>query len=251
MMNSEWSQSAGQGSEPTMFAAMEVSESLPGVPSRLATRLEFELLLQEPVIDLGALSALVLTDIGATLEVLRMAGRESVVEERPTRVADALAVISLDRCLQAISATPVGHDCRMDSAWEHGRSIAQAMREVATQTEDVLPEHAYLVGLLHELGALPALLGWSLPTAHRGKVSGAKLAESWHLPRFLVVALEAVEMQRASSPWSPLLAAAHQDAGGPGAPPTNSGDLPVRSRLLPFERSDRKSQGMLSSGVPA
>ena len=60
-----------------------------------ATVLGLEILLHEPCIDLRMASELVLSDVGATIQILRLVGREyEFATEHPCRMGDCIA--SLD-----------------------------------------------------------------------------------------------------------------------------------------------------------
>jgi HD-like signal output (HDOD) protein len=244
-------------------------ENLPGVPALFATRLQLELLLQEPAVDLGAVTAVILADPGATIELFRLAGREWMPgEERAERVEDALAVLPLSSCYQVISGTG-GQGAGLagwSAAWEHARRIATGMRRAAELEDIPHPEQAYLVGLLHELGSLPALLDRvvlappsSTAAAGHGprrrlakpETLGSLLAEEWNFPPFLVRALRDIEEGSPRSPWARLLADAHrlgeeQEGARAGSKAArlarhahSTPTSPHRSRILSFAASER------------
>ena len=91
------------------------------------TLLILDLLIQEPCVDLREVSRVVLGDLGATLQILRVAGREyGNAEGRPTRVEDCIADIGLEACLKAVSAQTVANDGRRTSVgefWAHSRRL--------------------------------------------------------------------------------------------------------------------------------
>src|SRR5271154_1948370 len=68
---------------------------LDDIPVMSATVLGLEMLLHEPCIDLRMASELVLSDVGATIQILRLVGTEyEFSTEHPCRMGDCLA--SLD-----------------------------------------------------------------------------------------------------------------------------------------------------------
>ena len=68
-----------------------LSQNFPGIPVLSETLLVLDLLLQQPSADLTEIARVVLADVGATIEVLRLAGREyGIAEGRPARIEDDL-----------------------------------------------------------------------------------------------------------------------------------------------------------------
>lgn len=177
-------------SEPQPFL-LRIAEELPDIPAMPETLLAMELQLQERSVDLGEISELILDDIGATLQILRLAGREyGASEGRPARIEDCISALGLRACLRAASsAAPAkgpGHRALVELR-AHSREIAHLCRLLAEEMPELAtPQEAYLTGLLHEIGALPALLGWDrcdLP-ANRG-LAALRMAEQWSLPSYL------------------------------------------------------------------
>ncbi len=162
----------------------------PSAPTLLATRLQLELLLSGRTgtasVDLREAAGILLNDLGATLEIFRLAGQSSCskfcrndifCEHRcsgeaadgsvASRLEDCLASLGTEAWLEAVCANAVErvastapHLAQLTAFWEHARSIAYACWILAEQDEDVCPEEAYLVGLFHEAARLPVLLGW-------------------------------------------------------------------------------------------
>jgi len=197
---------------------VEFDCNLPDVPVLPETLLRFELEIQEPCVDLRAMSQLVLSDLGATLQILRLSGSVyDDAENRPTRIEDCISDLGLDACLGAVSAQTVARDgCyqAIMGTWAHSREIAQHARLAAEEMPDVNPEDAYLVGLLHAIGLLPQILGWSGdPTGKLdGNLVGFQMARQWRLPPFVVEFFSA--MQRAGcDPRRPqIVTSAHRSA---------------------------------------
>jgi hypothetical protein len=191
---------------------------LDDVPVMSATVLGLDLLLHEPSIDFQMASELVLSDVGATVQILRLIGRESeFAVERPIRMGHCLASLDVTAWFGAISARTFTCDREHAAAaamWKHSHLIAQYAQLVAESLAGISPEDAYLVGLLHEIEAVPAVLGWrtSSPDASGADVS---FTMERSLPLFVLAALRTVKDSYASSTWNFILTAAHELAGSP------------------------------------
>ncbi len=186
----------------------------PPVPALPQTVLFLDLLLQERCVDLRAMSQLVLEDLGATIQILRLAGREFGPEDRPDRIEDCIASLGLGACLDAVSMRTAPHDSRYNLVagfWNHSRQIAAHAKLVAEHTPDINPEEAYLIGLLHEVGSLPELLGWRRPPSvcAENAQAGPRLAKAWRLPDYVADSLEEVALHGPSSGWTKVLRMAH------------------------------------------
>jgi hypothetical protein len=181
---------------------------LDDVPAMSATVLGLEILLHEPVIDLRMAVDLVLSDLGATIQVLRMigAGYDSH-EERPYRMGDCLAILEAGAWFSAISAKTFACDRKHEQTtalWRHCRQIAEYSQFIAQSLGCVAPEEAYLVGLLHGIEDLPSVLGW--PDGAPGALDAMEGA----LPLFVLDALRGANDPSSSSSWRFILTAAHE-----------------------------------------
>lgn len=189
----------------------------PDVPVLPTTLLRLELLLQEPSIDLRAVADLVLEDVGAVVQLLRVVGEEFPdPEDRPVRIEDCIASVAAETWFQAMttSQTRDGHQ-RMSALAMHSHEIAEHTRAVAELLPGVSSERAYMVGLLHEIAALPEVLGWQrdVEAPIASQAFGSDLAEIWSIPAFAVEAIEGWNRGDRDSLWTSLLFAAHQMAG--------------------------------------
>lgn len=198
---------------------LEPSRQLPDAPVAPETLLLLDLLVRETCVDLREMSELVSSDLGATLQILRLAGREyGMVQDRPTRIADCIADLGLRACLKAVSADTIGRQhCRDGIAdlWAHSREIAVYSKLVAQERSDIHPEEAYMVGLLHEIGLLPSLLGWrDLDLADEALI-GFRLAKRWALPHFVTDFFSGLQSPQHASRWSAVVERAHLLAGQP------------------------------------
>ena len=188
------------------------ADPLPDVPILLSTRLQLELLLQESALDLRAVSAVILEDLGATLQILRLVGEEfGCGEERPIRIEDCIACLDTRTWFEAVSAVTLEQNSRAADAWQHARQIGRYAEQLAGQEDDLRPGEARLVGLLHEIGRLPELLGWQRPagTQENRTFVATMLAEHWHLPGCILDAGQEDQAAPSASQWTVILRAAH------------------------------------------
>jgi hypothetical protein len=183
------------------------------VPVMSLTVLGLDLLLQEPCIDLRMASELVLSDVGATIQVLRLIGREyGFSGERPSRMDECIASLDVGAWFGAVSARTFacdGEHAAITAVWKHCRVVAQYAQLVAESLEGVSSEEAYLVGLLHEIGAIPTVLGWQKGASG----PSPQFAMEGSLPQFVLAALSSVKDLSPSSTWRFILSAAHDLAG--------------------------------------
>lgn len=194
------------------YPLMPFADPLPRIPAMAATTLQLELLLQGSLVDLRAISAVILSDAGATLQILRLIGEEFPArEDRPTRIEDCLVSLNSDCWYEAIRQQGVSQNGRVMAEWQRCRRIGGYARELASSFHDVSPDEAYIVGLLHRLGEFPHLLGWSEAGGgvKEHQALGVMLADFWQLPSYLACA---IQEQQASSPtvWKDLLYLAKQ-----------------------------------------
>lgn len=194
---------------------VDSSSDSPAVPVLPETLLRLDLEAQERSVDLRAVSELVLSDVGATLQILRLAGTEYWDSEfRPTRIEDCISDLGVQACLEAVSAETVARDSSykvVAEAWAHSRGIAFHSRQIAEEMQDVNPDKAYMAGLLHAIGLLPSLLGW--PSGNLGAsdlaLAGLKLARKWSLPPFLIKFLGEMHEARCTSQLPQIVRQAH------------------------------------------
>jgi hypothetical protein len=198
----------------------EGTDELPDVPVLPETLLTMEFLLQESPVDLRGFTEVVLGDLGATIQILRLAGREyGSAEDGPVRIEDCISDLGLMACFNAAAQGTFTRGIRPQRAdfeiWMHSREIAKHFRLLAEETGGAInPDQAYMCGLLHALGSLPGVLGWQWhESADYHPLSALKLAEQWCFPRYVKDFF--CEIMMPYDPhWSELLATAHQIARG-------------------------------------
>jgi hypothetical protein len=192
---------------------------MPEIPVLPETLLRLDLEIHEPCVNLRVISDAVLSDLGATLQILHLAGREyGHSKGRPTRIVECIADLGLRACMGAVSGQTVIHSRRhkaIGEIWAHSREIACYAKLKAEEMPKVNPDEAYLVGLLHGLGSLPGALGWNADEAGAKdpSLAGFRLATQWALPFFVLQYFSEVYMGRRETHWSEVLRYAHRRAG--------------------------------------
>ncbi len=200
------------------FLQCEPDGRLRDIPVLPATRLLIDLEVQEPSVDLSMMTHVILSDLGATLQIFKLAGHVyGNVDACPVRIEDCISDLGLRECMAALSVPLAMHDDLRNGIadmWSHSREIAQHAQLIAENTQDVHPEEAYLVGLCHAIGRLPQLLNWDRHAARKTDDAriGVDLAERWLLPHFVLDSLLDMQTPKPHSPWPGILQSAHQSA---------------------------------------
>jgi len=175
-----------------------------------STVLALDLLLQEPLIDLRAASEIILSDVGATLQVLQLiADQHAASEDCFSSMAHCLASLDVQDWFDKISARTFrcdGEHAQTAAVWQHCRVIAQYAQFVAESIDGISAEAAYLIGLLHEIETIPSTLGW-LNSADKPPALEAAL------PPFVHAALSSIKDSDSPPVWKCILTAAHHLAG--------------------------------------
>lgn len=198
----------GSGSFASNQSSLLFVDPLPPIPTMAATTLQLELLLHNPLLDLRTISGVILSDVGATLQILRLIGEEFCNEqERPTRMEDCIVSLQSDCWYEAIRKQSASLNVRVVNEWQRCRRRGEYARELASCFADVSPHEAYVVGLLHRLGEFPHLLGWSKVEsgASDHHSMGLMLAEFWQLPPYLICAIREQQASSIPSVWRELL----------------------------------------------
>lgn len=214
-------------------APVEFARELPDLPVLPETLLLLELKLQESCVDLREISQLVLNDLGATIQIMRLAGREyGNSEGRPLRIEDCISDLGLQACLEAVSTRPLARDSRQQTiveTWEHARDIARYSKLIAEEMPEENPEEAYLVGLLHSIGSLPALLGWDWRESAMvdDALAGFRMARRWSLPHCVMEFFCEMHLPGYATRWTSIMEEAHQRAN------RSSIDCPFEENIRP------------------
>jgi HD-like signal output (HDOD) protein len=176
---------------------VEYANYFADVPVLPETLLLIDLEMQGPSVDLGRLTQLILGDLGATIQILQLANhRHNDADGCWLRVEDLISDLDLDTCVEVLSERVVCHDSRHKAIlelWTHSREIAHWCRIIAEEVQDPHPNDAYLLGLFHAVGSLPATLGWGDSRGRQtdNAVVGVELVKRWPLPHCVAELLQA------------------------------------------------------------
>jgi len=196
-------------------------DNLPDLPVLPETLLALELQLQSSAVDLHAFAAAVLSDLGATVQILRMAGREyGTADDRLVRIEDCICDFGPSACFDAVASGVIARGFQrrvVAEIWTHAREIATHAKQLAEDVPGTIsPDQAYIAGMLHAIGSLPAALGWSWrETSPDRAMTGLKLAERWAFPGYLRDLFCEMLMPGYKPEWSEIMAEAHRLACGP------------------------------------
>lgn len=171
----------------------DLIRELPDVPVLPETLVSMELTIRQRSVDLGQVSQLVLSDFGATIQILRLAGRENAMGGGCLeRVEDCISGLGLEECLEAMAKCPITRSTQfasVHSAWDRAREIAVISRSAAEALRlNVSSEDAYLVGLAQNIGNLSKILEWDRISqiGDDSDLAGLWIAETWRLPHCIV-----------------------------------------------------------------
>lgn len=202
-------------------AQVNISGGLPVVPVMPETLLLMDLCSQGNSVDLSEMAQVVLGDPGATLQIMREAGQECAFgDDRPHRIEDYISALGAKACLEAASRKTVSRFMNKPAiawVWSHSIEIAKRCRLMADS--DMNPDEAYLTGLLHELGSLPAILDWKANPAVSSDplVAGLKLTDLWCLPRCVTEYFAELAHLNGTCRWSHMVMRAHEISSLPAA----------------------------------
>lgn len=198
------------------LSRQEREQELPDVPVMPETLLLMELMVRERTVDLGELSQLVLGDMGAAIQIMRLAGSdESLADARPARIEDCISGLGLEACLDAVSKQTLKRSARhpgMNAMWTHAREIAEICRTLAEESSlSANPEEAYLVGLFHAIGSLPVVLEWDRMTNFPDdpELAGLRMAQAWALPHCVIDYFSELRPLSNGNRWRRLVERAH------------------------------------------
>lgn len=191
--------------------------SFPDLPVLPETLLGMELQIRKRAADLNEITRLILSDLGAALQIMRLASREySHAESKARPVEEIVADIGLEACLEAMARRPARRSAEQPAVfetWAHSRKIAELCFEIAQSAPgSAHPADAYLVGLFHALGSLPGVLGWErgLPIAANPTLVGLRIAEAWAFPACVVEFFTERRKRQPSGHWVGMVDHAHK-----------------------------------------
>lgn len=203
------SPSAGAYSDPVSWRA-------PVLPSTL---LCLQMLLTQPCLDLRAATNLLRRDPGAVLRLYALVAEECPdCADRPERLEDCIASVGISELARALQTGSEGaaedaahrHHAQLMHFAQHALAIAEYAEMVAASLA-LCEDRAYLVGLLHALGGLPARL--ELGTQQDGGLDAVAVARHWtqshSVPSGLCHAIDEVHRELPDSVWVAMVRAAH------------------------------------------
>jgi hypothetical protein len=194
----------------------ELDRELPDAPVMSDTLLMLELAVRERVVDLSEVTQLVLGDLGAAIQIMRLARREGL----SGRMENCISGLGVQACLDAVARRPIKRgtcDPAIAELWSHAKRTADNCKFLAEEAFlPVNPDHAYLVGLFHAVGALPSVLGWERTPQVAGNhdAVGLRMALAWSLPDCVVAYFSEIPSRSSVIRWKEMVRSAHQEANG-------------------------------------
>jgi HD-like signal output (HDOD) protein len=166
---------------------------IPAPPVTPKVLVLFQLLLSNHIADLSAITEVIRSDIGLTVQVLRCAAEEGYSRELDfVEISDVVVHLGLEKLkrladetmVMAIHPKGIAGLRTFDRFCAHARLTALIAEELAGETASVRQEEAYAGGLLRHLGALPFVLGWKIPELEEVETGeiGYFLARLWCVP---------------------------------------------------------------------
>ena len=185
----------------------------PPFPLLASTQFCMEILLRGSVLDLKSVREVLSFDPCALLRIFAVTAEEYAdPESRPQRLDECIVALGTRGLVYALrhTASTWQHQARLSAFAERGVTLGQRAQAAAAAL-GLCPETAYLLGVLHEVGRLPAELGWIEPaaTATESFAMTAWLTVRYKLPPDLQKAILCVQDIHQPSAWSVLLRAAH------------------------------------------
>ena len=162
----------------------------PAMPNAL---LRLELSLSAFVIDLQDVTNIIKSDVGLTVQLLRLAARTTEQSKGKIGAISEIAIqVGVDGLGALVAQTePLPDHFRSHTGlsaserfWMHSRLTALIAEELAGQSSEVAPGEAYLAGLLCHVGDLPSVLGWAAADSGTtdSRNTGYRMAKAWELP---------------------------------------------------------------------
>jgi hypothetical protein len=184
------------------------------VPVLSSTVLSLEMLLDAIYVDIGAAAACVLSDVGASIQVLNWTSRDyDAGASLPKRIVECIAGLDLREFLSHLCGRTMmsrAEYAPVLAVWDRCQQVAQNAYIAAESIDGISPDDAYLAGLLDDRGAIADVLGW--PGQGRKAVSaGHVLASEQLLPSSVLPAFESSGSH--DMVWSLVLSGAHSLTG--------------------------------------
>ncbi len=189
------------------------------LPLLASTHFCMDVLLRGSVLDLGSVTEVLAFDPCALLRLYVLVAREFPnADERPQRLDECIIALGKAGLAQTLYPAPCTwqQQARLSAFAEHGVTVARCA-QIAATTLGLCDQTAYVVGLLHDIGTLPAILGWTSAALSPEDIVHLTdtIAHTYQLPPALHRALLQIAAGDESSVWSALIEAAHQLADVP------------------------------------
>lgn len=170
------------------------------IPALAGTLVQLELLMKAETVDLEAITSLICSDVGLTIQVLRHSRLEMVGCEAPWRISDCVIhlgpkLLDLARPLCSWAEYRDHSYAEAEAFWMHAKLVATVAERTATHFHElnVNPEQAYISGLMHNLECLPRILGLvGLQSFDRDVCNLRECVMEWNLPTFIMDVLETI-----------------------------------------------------------
>ena len=160
-----------------------------------------------------------LSDLGAVLQIMRLAGRE---DGWPKTGLGGLRIASpgwgCRPALRQCRGKPSSAETAFQPSLKPGRTprmIAENSRFLAEEDRlPINPDDAYLIGLFHAIGSMPEILGWdcTVPAFSDPDLVGLRMAEAWSLPRCVVEYFCELRSISKTNRWTEIVKRAHHFA---------------------------------------
>jgi hypothetical protein len=173
---------------------------------------------QRPATNLRELAEIILGDLGAAIQIMHKAGLESILANpRPDRVEDYISALGVQGCMAAASRRTVTRGTNKSAireTWSHSNEIARRCKLIAEESicGEVNPTEAYLTGLFHKIGSLPAMLDWDLSHGLSSDPvhAGFMLADAWFLPQCIMEYFSELQDMGSSGRLTGMVRRAHE-----------------------------------------
>ena len=214
----------------SQFSQPDLIRELPDLPVLPETLVKLELASRDRPVELARVSEMILFDLGAAIELMRLASRDWEDGGHPERIEDSISHLGIPTCLDAVSKHIMircKHNLPIVEAWEHAGVIAYLSGLLVLEMDlYTTPEDARWVGLCHEIGRLPEILGWDM--AGKGSfdvnLAGLSMAKAWSLPRCVVQYFSERRDAKSNSRLTAIVDEAHRMIKRESAPRQEGGD---------------------------
>lgn len=181
------------------------------VPALAETLVQLELLLRAQSVDLDAVTDLVRSDLGLSMQALRQTRLESVGGDSLWRISDCVVDLGPE-LLDRVRPLCYWTDCKQayaeaEAFWKHSRLVATVAEQTAKYFPELGadPEQAYLCGLMHNLERLPDVLELACGPSLDGTVCNIKdWVQECNLPYFVYQVIESAHGERNPGEMSSL-----------------------------------------------